>query len=65
MNDTQTNQQAGAENLLLNCIGVKPGESIVIIKELEGINYYDEEAPNFVESVAKEMGAKVSSLTIL
>ena len=62
MNNTQTNQQAGAENLLLNCIGVKPGESIVFIKELEGINYYDEEAPNFVESVAKEMGVKVSSL---
>ena len=45
MNNRQTKQRVGAENLLINCIGVKLGESIAIIKELEGIDYYDESAP--------------------
>lgn len=55
---------AGAENLLANCIGVKPGESVLIVKEQDDQNYYDHFVPGYVSQRAAKMGALTSEIIV-
>ena len=62
MGKSHQDPQAGANNLLVNCIGVKPGETVLIIREREGIDYYDEGVPELVGQAAGDMGANVTTV---
>ncbi len=54
--------QKGARNLLIGCVGVKPGDEVLLVREDPGPGYYDLEAGDAVEAEARRLGAKVHSL---
>lgn len=49
----------GARNLLLNCAGVQPGDSLLILHEDPSLGWYDHETPMLVARVARDLGASV------
>ena len=51
-----------ARNLLQNCIGLKPDEDLLVVREPAQYRYYDQLAPDTVETEATAMGARVHSL---
>ena len=53
--------EAGASNLLENCIGVAPGERVLIVREDSSHGYYDDHAPAFVADRARALGARVEN----
>jgi len=53
--------EAGARNLLENCVGVRPGERILIVREAPGLGHYDEAAAECVEREAAAMGCRPSA----
>lgn len=55
------NPEAGARNLLQQCLNVKPGESLIILNEDPAEDFYDAEAPAVVRRVAEGMGLKVTA----
>ena len=57
-----TDLQKGAQNLLLGCVGVKPGDEVLLVREDPGPGYYDAAAGDAVESEARRLGARVHSL---
>ena len=52
----------GAQNLLENCVELKAGQHLLIVREPEGCQYYDQVVPNTIETQASTMGAHVHSL---
>ena len=52
----------GAQNLLLGCVGVAPGDQVLIVREDPGPGYYDAAAGDAVEAEAERLGARVHSL---
>jgi hypothetical protein len=57
-----TDLQKGAQNLLLGCVGVKPGDEVLLVREDPGPGYYDAAAGDAVEAEARRLGAQVHSL---
>ena len=53
--------EAGALNLLENCVGVAPGERVLIVREDPSHGYYDDHAPAFVADRARALGARVEN----
>ena len=54
----------GARNLLVNCAGMRPGQSVLVVAEDPGLGWYDAEAPNAVAEMARYMGARVTTLAV-
>ena len=54
--------QKGAQNLLLGCVGVAPGDQVLVVREDAGPGYYDATAGDAVEAEARRLGAEVHSL---
>jgi hypothetical protein len=52
----------GARNLLLNCLGVRPGQRIVIAAEDPAEGFYDAFAATCILEVADELGCRASLL---
>ncbi len=59
--DTEA-MRAGARNLLCNCAGVKPGQSVLFVCETPEAGYYDEASPDCVIGEAERLGAKALSI---
>jgi hypothetical protein len=59
--DTEA-MRAGARNLLCNCAGVKPGHSVLFVRETLEAGYYDEASPDCVIGEAERLGAKTLSI---
>ena len=55
-------QNRGALCLLKECVELKSGESLLLVREESGLNYYDDAAPDNVEETARALGAKVEVL---
>ncbi|MGI9413049.1 MAG: hypothetical protein ACR2PM_05235 [Hyphomicrobiales bacterium] len=53
--------EAGALNLLENCVGVAPGDRVLIVREDAAHGYYDDHAPTFVAEKARALGARVET----
>lgn len=51
---------AGARNLLKSCLGLKPGQSILLVCEDNSLNYYHDGAAKTVAAEAQALGAAVS-----
>jgi hypothetical protein len=49
----------GARNLLVNCAGVEPGDTILIVHENPDLGWYDLDAPMAVAAEAGKLGATV------
>lgn len=54
----------GAENLLLNCAGMKSGESLVILHEDPALGWYDRAAPEAIAACARRMGMKPTLIQV-
>lgn len=54
----------GARNLLLNCSGVGPGETLLLVVEPPGLGHYDERLGPVVADEATALGADVRQLAI-
>jgi hypothetical protein len=52
----------GARNLLLNCLGVRPGQRIVIAAEDPSEGFYDSFAVTCIVEIAEELGCQASVL---
>lgn len=57
MNIEEESLVRGAENLLANCIGIKPGESVMVVTEQTEESDYDQFVPDFISQQAQQMGA--------
>lgn len=53
----------GARNLLLNCVGLRRGERLLLVREDSRHGYYDDAAPQEVEEQARGLGAQVETVT--
>jgi hypothetical protein len=58
-NNWISDPKAGAQNLLADCVGLKPGETLLLVREDARHGKYDEAAGDVVAEVAAEMGAHV------
>lgn len=58
-NRNVSNARAAAENLLLNCIEMTPGQDVLFVREDSALGQYDDEAGNIAAQVAAELGANV------
>ena len=52
----------GARNLLLNCVGIRPGQRIVIAAEDPAEDFYDALASRCILEIARELGCQASLL---
>lgn len=53
---------AGADNLLLGCIGLEAGERLALICEDGGLGYYDDQVAAVVAARAEKIGAQVETV---
>lgn len=58
----QSNPEEGARNLLLGCVGVQPGERILIVCEEDHEQHYCSKMSAHVDRVARELGARPKCL---
>ena len=58
------NPTAGADNLLHNCIGIQPGDTLLIIGEEHGIGYYDDYVCDVVAAQAQKLGVTTQTLRV-
>ena len=63
MEKLQEAARQGARNLLSNCIGVAPGERVLVVCEDPGCGYFDARVADVVAGEARLLGAEVVSLT--
>lgn len=56
--------QAGADNLLRGCIGVRPGDRLLLLREDSRYGFYDCAAPAFVADYARLLGLDVVALEV-
>ncbi len=54
----------GARNLLVNCAGIKRGDTVLIISEAPDLGWYDAEVSSAVANEAIDVGAVVSQLEV-
>lgn len=52
----------GAKCLLQECVELKPGETLLLVREQPGLDYYDDAMPDNVEETARALGARVEVL---
>ncbi len=55
---------AGADNLLLNCIGAGPGDRLLVVREDARHGFYDCTAPAFVADRARVLGILVEEIEV-
>jgi hypothetical protein len=55
----KANLAAGIENLLNECVGLKSGQSLLIVAEMEYENYYQSQIVTDVTQAAEAMGCRV------
>ena len=58
------NPRAGAETLIMDAIGARPGDSLAIIAEDPSLGFYDSMVPLCVSDVAEQMGISVEIIQI-
>jgi len=54
--------EPGLHNLLTGCIGLRPGQSLLLIEEAEGLGYYRDGIGAAVADLAARLGAQVTVL---
>ncbi len=54
---------SGARNLLENCVKLGSGETVLLVVEEYGLGYFDDSVPLTIAETAREMGAKVLTLS--
>lgn len=54
----------GARNLLLQCAGLEPGDSLVIFHEDPELGWYDRAAPRAIAAAARAIGASVTLMQV-
>jgi len=59
MNTSGESQLNGAISLLRDCVRGKVGERVLIVREPEGSNYYDNNAPRIAADAGRELGLTV------
>lgn len=57
--ETETAARDGARNLLQSCVGVQPGDRLLMVTEDPAFGYFDAAGPKLTMSLAREMGADV------
>ncbi len=57
--DTETEAARGARNLLENCVGLKPGDRVLMVTEDPSFGYFDAAGPKLTMALARDMGADV------
>ena len=62
--DAPHDPAAGARNLLLGCVSVRRGDSVLLIVEPEGSNHYEPSVANFIACHARELGANVEIMAV-
>ncbi len=55
---------AGALSLLRDCVDVRSGMHIVIVKEKSGSGYYDDVTPEITAALARELGVVVETIEV-
>jgi hypothetical protein len=55
---------AGARNLLVNCLDLKPDETLVIIHEKPDLGWYDKSVPMTIAEEARKMGVEPTMLEV-
>ncbi len=60
---SSTDIQAGIDNLLINCLGIRSGQSLVIVREPANLDYYSATLPNTIAARANERGVLVEIIT--
>lgn len=55
---------AGADNLLQNCVGVEPGDRLLVVREDARHGFYDCTAPAFVADRARVLGLLVQEIEV-
>ena len=55
---------AGARNLLLGCVSVRRGDSVLLIVESEGSNHYEPSVAPFIARQARDLGADVEIMAV-
>ena len=53
----------GAQNLLHNCVGLKSGESVLLVQESHGTGYFDDRVPLILADEAQAIGASVLTMS--
>ena len=56
--------KAGAENLLVNCVGLRAGDNLLVVREPPGLGLYDEAAAGIVTAAAGRLGARASAAIV-
>lgn len=54
---------SGAQNLLINCVGLDKGETILLVSEEHGLGYFDDTVPLAIAETARHMGATVLTMS--
>ncbi len=54
---------AGAQNLLVNCVGLQDGDTVLLVSEEPGLGYFDDTVPLTIATTARQMGASVLTLS--
>ncbi len=62
-NATSDLAQAGARNLLENCVDLRAGQILLLVEEDRHIDYFDNAVADIIAAQAREMGATVLTLT--
>ena len=60
--DLRVNANAGARNLLQNCVGLEQGQTLLLIEEDQEIDYFDNATADVIAAQARQMGATVLTL---
>lgn len=59
---TAASHNLGAMCLLKECVELQRGETLLLVREEPGLNFYDDAVPEHVEESARAMGAQVEVL---
>lgn len=54
----------GAENLLLNCAGLRSGDSVLVVHEDPGLGWYDAAVVESIAEVARAVGIELQTLEV-
>lgn len=58
------NRTAGADNLLTNCAGLLPGQSLLVVAEERGAGHYDDQIGQTVAQSARDRGIRAELVRI-
>ena len=63
MTDLQGKAAKAARNLLVNCVALDPGETLLLVREDRDVGYFDSVAPDIIAAEACAIGARVLTLS--